>query len=367
VRNIDWENLKGQIYEGINWSATPIIPNAAINWEDIDEDVITGVNWDSYLGGGDDLWQTGIDTKIYYSDGNVGLGTNDPTQQLELTGSIELPVTTSSTVGVVYYGEDRWLHSFQVTDTNGQNVFVGRQAGNFSMVYNNSNEDASGNTGVGDRSLDALTYGRNNTGIGRLTLSGVTTGSLNLAAGNQAGWLITTGNLNVGMGNYAIASLTTQMGNTAIGASALRGASTSAGDKNTAIGYESAMYQANGSTALQPQNSVYIGALTKGLDNSDDNAIVIGYDAIGIGANTVVLGNDSITTTALKGSVGIGTTAPTAKLHVVGGILPAKVTADPCGTGYPEGTLFYNDTSNYFCYCNGSADVKMSDDTTACF
>jgi hypothetical protein len=68
-----------------------------------------------------------------------------------------------------------------------------------------------------------------------------------------------------------------------------------------------------------------------------------------------------------NGNVGIGNTAPTAKLHVAGGILPAKVTADPCGTGYPEGTFFYNDTSNYFCYCDGTNDVQMHDPSTACF
>ena len=41
-------------------------------------------------------------------------------------------------------------------------------------------------------------------------------------------------------------------------------------------------------------------------------------------------------------------------------------TSDPCGS-LNNGTMFYNETSNYFCYCNGSNDVKMSDDSTACF
>jgi hypothetical protein len=67
------------------------------------------------------------------------------------------------------------------------------------------------------------------------------------------------------------------------------------------------------------------------------------------------------------GNLGIGTTEPTSKLEVNGGILSAKVTADPCGTGYPEGTLFYNDTSNYFCYCDGTNDVQMHDPSNACF
>jgi len=51
------------------------------------------------------------------------------------------------------------------------------------------------------------------------------------------------------------------------------------------------------------------------------------------------------------------------------GIVSAKKTADPCGdtTNFPEASQFYNDTSNYMCYCDGSGvDKKISDDS-ACF
>ena len=42
-------------------------------------------------------------------------------------------------------------------------------------------------------------------------------------------------------------------------------------------------------------------------------------------------------------------------------VLPDKVTADPCGT-YPEAAIFYNDTADILCLCNGAgADVKVSD------
>jgi len=47
-------------------------------------------------------------------------------------------------------------------------------------------------------------------------------------------------------------------------------------------------------------------------------------------------------------------------------MLPDKVTSDPCGT-YPEAAIFYNDTADILCLCNGAgADVKVSDGT-ACF
>lgn len=58
------------------------------------------------------------------------------------------------------------------------------------------------------------------------------------------------------------------------------------------------------------------------------------------------------------------------RLEVDAGIRPSKLTADPCGDAlvYPEGTLFYNDTSDYFCFCNGAGDdVQMHAPAVACF
>lgn len=52
-----------------------------------------------------------------------------------------------------------------------------------------------------------------------------------------------------------------------------------------------------------------------------------------------------------------------------GGIVPDFITADPCAGGnYPEGAIFYNDTSDYMCFCNGAgADVQVHSPATACF
>ena len=68
------------------------------------------------------------------------------------------------------------------------------------------------------------------------------------------------------------------------------------------------------------------------------------------------------------GDVGIGIDAPGATLDVDGGITAGKVTADPCaGSGYEEGSIFYNDTSNYYCFCDGTNDVQLHSPATACF
>ena len=50
------------------------------------------------------------------------------------------------------------------------------------------------------------------------------------------------------------------------------------------------------------------------------------------------------------------------------GLVPSAVTADPCGTAsaYPKSSIFWNDTSSYWCGCDGTNDVKLSDGS-ACF
>lgn len=49
-----------------------------------------------------------------------------------------------------------------------------------------------------------------------------------------------------------------------------------------------------------------------------------------------------------------------------GMIIPQKVVSDPCSSGEPEGGIFYNDTGNFWCGCDGTNDIKLSDGS-ACF
>jgi hypothetical protein len=63
-------------------------------------------------------------------------------------------------------------------------------------------------------------------------------------------------------------------------------------------------------------NSVFLGYNTKALADSQTNQIVIGDTAVGLGSNTAILGNSSITKTQLQGNVGIGTSSPNVDLQI---------------------------------------------------
>src|SRR6266498_239030 len=75
---------------------------------------------------------------------------------VSLSKGLDLPVTTSSTTGVLIMGGVRYMHSYDPADT-GTNLFLGLNAGNFTM----SGAPPSGryNTGVGYNSLYSNTTG----------------------------------------------------------------------------------------------------------------------------------------------------------------------------------------------------------------
>jgi len=105
------------------------------------------------------------------------------------------------------------------------------------------------------------------------------------------------------------------------------------GNYNFGLGFNAGRFIADGVTANETGTyNTFIGTNTKALADGDTNETVIGNDAVGLGSNSVVLGNDDIITTALKGNVGIGTDSPTAVLHLkagtaTAGTAPLKFTA----------------------------------------
>ena len=231
------------------------------------------------------------------------------------------------------------------------------------------------NTAIGADALYANTTGYRNTAIGGSALRSNTTGADNFGMGYYALYSNTTGLCNSAIGTGALSFNTTGQLNTAIGNYALYTNTT--GYYNTAIGADAGRYQADGSTALtSPYRSIYIGYNSKGKDNSDSNSIVIGYNAIGVGANTVVLGNDSITKTILKGNVMIGLNAntPTARLHLAAGTAaastaPLKFTSGTLLTAEEAGAIEFLTDAFYGTITTGPtrkqfAFTDIVDDTT---
>ncbi|MDH4223530.1 MAG: tail fiber domain-containing protein [candidate division Zixibacteria bacterium] len=189
--------------------------------------------------------------------GNVGIGITIPNEQLEISGNLRLP-TTTSTAGIIKAGADRFIHNYGT-----RNTFVGVNAGNLTMTGN-------ANAANGYMSLNSNTSGYQNTANGCYALSSNTTGDYNTANGWGALYSNTSGYQNTANGMEALYFDTTGYRNTANGHRALY--SNTTGSNNTALGC---------------QADVSSGNLT--------NATAIGYGAVVDASNKVRIGNSSVT------------------------------------------------------------------------
>lgn len=227
--------------------------------------------------------------------------------------------STSSTTGAltvaggIGVAKDSWVNGIRIGRGAG-NIGTNTSIGALAVQFNSTGVH---NTATGYAALRLNTTGNNNTANGSHALLSNTTGSFNTASGVSSLYSNTTGGHNAATGSHALNSNTTGSNNSALGVQSLGANTTGAnnsvagkhalgsnitGGSNIAIGSSSGRYQADGTTPLtDPENSIYIGANSKGFSNSDQNSIVIGNGAVGAGANTTVIGNSSTTTTRLYG------------------------------------------------------------------
>lgn len=170
------------------------------------------------------------------------------------------------------------------------------------------------NTAYGQTALFSNSTGHFNTAIGMATLSANGSGQLNTALGYGSLNTSNTGNQNTGLGSNSLRNNVSGNSNSAVGYNSLGFNLT--GSNNVAIGTSAGSYIFPSGDNTAVNQSVYLGAEIKTFANNQTNEVVIGYGAAGSGSNSVTLGNNSITKTLLKGTVGIGTTSPSSRLHI---------------------------------------------------
>jgi hypothetical protein len=223
---------------------------------------------------------------LFQTGGKVGIGNTTPAATLDVTGSFNLPFTSSSTVEVIMAGGQPFIHNFS---SGSENTFVGLGAGNFSMT------------------------GFANSAFGWSTLLSDTTGAVNTATGVQALVGNTKGNNNTAVGDLALGNNTT-------------------GNFNTVVGYAAGFTGNSANANITGSNNTFIGSQAgPGTSKQLTDATAIGSNALVSESHAMVLGDGTV-------KVGIGTQKPSAKLHVAGG----DVLTSEAGTGLivksPNGT-----------------------------
>lgn len=245
------------------------------------------------------------DAMVILKNGNIGIGSSTPQDKLHVVGNIRM-VDGNQAVGKVLTSDANGIATWQIPSinawsltgnsgtapgadfigtTDNQNVIFKRNnifnggLGEANLSLGNNSRTINGppdNTAIG---IDALNRnsGQNNTALGRNTLGNNTTGSRNVAIGRSA--------LNLS----GISS-----DNTAVGHNAF----------NSIIGNEN--------TAL--------GSLTR-ASTTLFNATAIGARAEVGSSNSMVLGSiNGVNGATTDVNVGIGTTTPLERLHIVGNI-----------------------------------------------
>jgi hypothetical protein len=186
-------------------------------------------------------------------------------------------------------------------------------------VFESRTNDDNSNLILGVGAGSSMTTGGINTLLGTSAGTSITTGAINTIVGNQAGLLLSTGNYNSFLGVQAGRQTTTGEQNTYIGWEA--GYNNINGVRNVAIGKSSAKFIADNITAnTGSTNSVYIGANTKSYNSNQDQETVVGFDAVGDGSNTTVIGNINNKSIRLNGKIIIGSGSSVGTLNLSSGL-----------------------------------------------
>ena len=234
------------------------------------------------------------DTKmIIKNDGKVGIGTNSPTEKLDVAGNIKfsgalMPNNNAGSSGQVLTSSGTGVPTW-TTISGGASSIDELSDAIHSNQYNtliigttpSISAGASYSTGVGKRVLESITTGDENVAMGHQALGETTSGSLNTAIGSHVIFRNTTGSQNSAFGERVLEYNTTGSNNTGIGASA--GDTNTTGTNNTLIGYNADL-----------------------SSNNLTNATAIGANATVNASNKIKLGNSNVTNVETAGSITAG-------------------------------------------------------------
>lgn len=280
---------------------------------------------------------------IYYNAGNVGIGTASPVGKLDVQGTAYIGATTTNAVrveaGVIRMQDNadagRSLE-YQGTKLNiGQNNSA-TQSGNATALLN------AGSVGDG---VEIVRF-RTNTDIGYVTMSQATVNTFNMnfvQSGTSQLYLKSDGNVGIGITNPNASSFASPGKILAI-------ASTGGADTRSILELSG---PTAGTTGTNKTGELVFTQATGGRYNSSifgfrdaaDNSQGIGFSTYS--AATL---SEKVRITA-AGNVGIGTTAPSAKLHLAAGtssLASLKLTSGTLLASPQSGTVEYDGTNLYF-------------------
>jgi hypothetical protein len=236
------------------------------------------------------------------------------------------------------------LNTFSPKNTNGQNIFVGMNAGstlkNHTVAEGDDPNIASFNAALGEDALATNQQGHSNTAVGAGALTTNNDGFFNVAAGRQALASNKSGSGNVAVGAAAMYRNSSGRHNSALGLQALYRLeeghdnsafgrdsmfSTKNGSWNSAFGVDSlpGLESGEGNSAFggeagyteEPSNQLKTGSFNSWFGYQSGpaslkqvtNSIAIGYRAKNTDSNQTVIGNRDTAETIIFGNVKVDT------------------------------------------------------------